>query len=384
MTEPAELPTLLDISAQVAWPDTDAEATTLARLRAAGLGDGTLGRLGELAGWLSGVQGVSPPREPQRPRLILFRAGDAGGADVASVFADVAGVGVRVVDLAADTSRANTASADTRSTDTPSADTLRPDPPSADTPSTDTPSTDTPSTDTPAADLPAEGSTADELVRTGNALSAAAVDAAIRAGAAVADDETDSGADLLLAAAGPAGPIPDVVVSIMALVEPVKAVGLSTILSDAEWMSWVAGVRDARLRGLPYRHEVADLLATVGGLELAALTGFLLRAAARRTPVVLDGVTAAAAALLAREITPNVVRWWQPGAASTRPAHALALQEFVGVPILDLRLRVEEGVGALLAVQVLRAAARAVTELTVALPDAAEPDDTPFNDDDAT
>ncbi len=360
MTEPAELPTLLDISAQVAWPDTDAEATTLARLRAAGLGDGSLGRLGELAGWLSGVQGVSPPREPQRPRLILFRAGDGGGADVATVFADVAGVGVRVVDLAADT-------------------------PSTGTPSTGTPSIDTPGTDTPAADLPAEGPTADGATTTGNALSSAAVDAAIRAGAAVADDETDSGADLLLAAtAGPAGPIPDVVVSIMALVEPVKAVGLTTILSDPEWMSWVAGVRDARLRALPYRHEVADLLATVGGLELAALTGFLLRAAARRTPVVLDGVTAAAAALLAREVTPNVARWWQPGAASTRPAHALALEEFAGVPILDLRLRVEDGVGALLAVQLLRAAARTVTDLTVAWPDVGEPDGTPFVDNDAT
>ena len=322
MTEPAELPTLLDLSAEIAWPDTDAEAATLARLRAAGLGDGALGRLGDLAGWLSGVQGVSPPREPQRPRLILFRSGGGGDADVATMFADVAGVGVRIVEVAADA---------------------------------------------PAGDSPADAPAADSLTGTGNVLSAAAVDAAIRAGARIADDEIDSGADLLLAAgAGAAGPIPDVVVSVMALVEPVKVVGLTTTLSDPEWMAWVAGVRDDRLRGLPHRHEVADLLATVGGLELAALTGFLLRAAARRTPVLLDGVTAAAAALLAREVTPNVVRWWQAGAGSTRPAQALALEEFAGVPILDLRLRLDDGIGAVLAVQLLRAAARAVTDLTVA------------------
>jgi nicotinate-nucleotide--dimethylbenzimidazole phosphoribosyltransferase len=355
VTEPAELPTLLDISDEIAWPDSDAEATTQARLHAAGLGDGTLGRLGELAGWLSAVQGVSPPREPQRPRLVLFRAGGAAGAagadgaagdDIATVFADVAGVGVRIVDLTADPSAVEYPPPLNNAADEP----------------------------------PAE----DGAASAENALSAAAVDAAIRAGARVADDEVDSGADLLIAAAaGPAGPSSDVVVSIMALTEPVKVVGLSTNLSDAQWMTWVAAVRDARLRGLPHRHEVAELLATVGGLELAALTGFLLRAAARRTPVLLDGVAAAAAALLAREVAPNVVRWWQPGAGSTRPAHALALEEFAGMPILGLQLRVEDGVGAVLAVPLLRAAARAVTELTTEVA-AAEFDDVPFVDDDAT
>jgi nicotinate-nucleotide--dimethylbenzimidazole phosphoribosyltransferase len=359
VTEPAELPTLLDISAEIAWPDTDAETATLARLSAAGFGDGAFGRLGELAGWLSGVQGVSPPREPQRARLILFGTGAAGGdgaalasaedgpasTEVATVFADLAGVGVRTVDLTA----------------------AGPD--------------NAPATDAPTADAPA----ADAATTTGNALSSAAVEAAIRAGARAADDEIDSGADLLIAAAtGPAGPIADVVVSIMTLIEPVKVVGLTTTLSDPAWMTWVADVRDARLRGLPHRHEVAELLATVGSVELAALTGFLLRAAARRTPVLLDGVSATAAALLAREIAPNVVRWWQPGGGSTRPAHALALEEFAGVPILDLRLRIDDGIGAVLAVQLLRAAARAVTDLTVAGTEDAAVIEAPVVDDDAT
>jgi nicotinate-nucleotide--dimethylbenzimidazole phosphoribosyltransferase len=216
----------------------------------------------------------------------------------------------------------------------------------------------------------------------GDALTPGAIDAAIRSGARAADEEVDSGADLLIAAAaGSATPSADVVVSIMALVEPVKVVGLSTNLSDPEWMTWVAEVRDARVRGLPHRHEVAELLACVGDLQLAALTGFVLRAAARRTPVLLDGVAAAAAALLAREVAPNVVRWWHAGAGSTRPAHALALEEFAGVPILDLRLRVDDGIGAVLAVQLLRAAARAVSDLTAAAPDVAEPGDLPVDDD---
>jgi nicotinate-nucleotide--dimethylbenzimidazole phosphoribosyltransferase len=87
---------------------------------------------------------------------------------------------------------------------------------------------------------------------------------------------------------------------------------------------------------------------------------------------------------LAREIAPNVVRWWQPGAGSTRPAHALALEEFAGVPILDLRLRIDDGIGAVLAVQLLRAAARAVTDLTVAGTEDAAVIEAPVVDDDAT
>lgn len=338
MTEPADLPTLLAISAEIGWPDTDAEASTQARLRTAGLGDRALGRLGELAAWLSGVQGVSPPREPQRPRLIVLRAAGAPADDVAAVFAEVAGVGLRVVDVDGD--------------------------------------------------APAGADGATRAGDGGPPLSIEAVDRAIRAGARAADEEIDAGADLLVAAAaGTSGVAADVVVSIMTLVEPVKVVGLDTTLSDADWMTWVAHVRDARAHGLAHRHDVVELLADVGAPELAALTGLLLRAAARQTPVLLDGVAVAAAALLAREVAPNVVRWWQPGARSTRPGLDVALEEFAGAPILELALGVGGGAGAVLAVPLLRAAARAVRDLTVAEP-AADPAHQPgpetYLDDDAT
>ena len=126
----------------------------------------------------------------------------------------------------------------------------------------------------------------------------------------------------------------------MTLIEPVKVVGLNTTLSDAALDD--LGGRASATPGCvacPTATRWPSCWPPSAALELAALTGFLLRAAARRTPVLLDGVSAAAAALLAREVTPNVVRWWQAGAGSTRPAHALALEEFGGVPMLDLRLR---------------------------------------------
>ena len=357
MTEPADLPTLLEISAEIAWPDTNAEAATHARLHAAGLADGALGRLADLATWLSGVQGVCPPREPRRPRLVVFRAGGSGGGDVAAVFADVAAVGLRVVDLSAGTSTAATPISATSTAAT----------------STSTSATSTVATSTSTSATATVDTSTPDISAAGRVVDAAAVDALIRAGARVADEEIDAGADLLVVGAtGRAGPVADAVVSIMTLVEPVKVVGLSTTLSDAEWMTWVADVRDTRLRGLPHRHDVAELLATVGGPEMAALTGFLLRAAARRTPVLFDGVAAAAAVLLAREAAPNVVRWCLPGARSTRPAHDLALAEFAAVPVLDLAFGVDDGIGSVLAVPLLRAAARAVTDLTVTEP-AGEP-----------
>ena len=263
-------------------------------------------------------------------------AGAAGGhGHLAALFADVAGIGLRVVAIP---------TVELDEAPRPAAE------PTAD--ATTDPVTDTPSdpvidatTDavafantTPAIDPnPAPSAEGDD-----GAPGRSAMDAAIRLGASIADDEIDAGADLLIAATLGHGSdlAADVVVAVMTLIEPVKVVGLDTAMSDADWMAWVIDVRDARLRALPYRHEVENLLATLGNAPLAALVGFLLQAATRRTPVLLDGVAAASAALLAREVTPNGARWWQPGARSTRPAHALALTDTATSAVLDLELGV--------------------------------------------
>jgi nicotinate-nucleotide--dimethylbenzimidazole phosphoribosyltransferase len=382
VTEPAELPTLLEISGDIAWPDTDAEADTRARLIAGGLGERTLGRLGDLAIWLAGVQGVSPPREPRRPRLVLFAeqpggiavgkdaAGSTAGTEpnaVTHLFADVAGLSVRLVEVPSGSApHAPSAPGGTDPSVTGPDGIAGPDSAGPDSAGPDSAGPDS-----------ADGIAGPDGAGPGSSdrLSAEAVDQAIRAGARAADDEIDAGADLLVVAtSGPGGPGVDAVVSTMTLTEPVKVVGLDTAMSDAEWMTWVAAVRDFRLQAMPHRHEVSELLGAVGTTQLAAVTGFLLRAAARRTPLLLDGDVVAAATLLAREVTPNVVRWWQPGARSTSPAHALAMEEFGAVAVLDLELGLGAGVGGALAVPLLRAAARVVSELTGPAP-APPPDD---------
>ena len=87
------------------------------------------------------------------------------------------------------------------------------------------------------------------------------------------------------------------------------------------------------------------------------MTGFLLQAALRRTPVLLDGLVVSAAALVAQLASPRVVRWLRAAHLSAEPAHELALQRLELTPILRLGMRLGEGTGALVALPVLRAAA---------------------------
>jgi nicotinate-nucleotide--dimethylbenzimidazole phosphoribosyltransferase len=124
-------------------------------------------------------------------------------------------------------------------------------------------------------------------------------------------------------------------------------------------MRKVTAIRDARLRAWEHRAEPVELLATAGGADVAAMVGFLVHASARRTPVLLDGVVAAAAALVVQELQPRCVRWWRAAQRTGEPAQAVALRRLGLDPLLDLGVDVGDTTGGLLAVPVLRAAARA-------------------------
>jgi len=140
-------------------------------------------------------------------------------------------------------------------------------------------------------------------------------------------------------------------------------VGRGTGIDDATWMRKCAAVRDAMRRGRPVLGDQMDVLATVGGADIAAMTGFLLRAAARRTPVLLDGVVSGACALVAQRAAFRAVDWWLAGHRSTEPAHALAIERLGLEPVLDLGLHLGEGTGALLAVPLVRAAGATLAEM---------------------
>jgi nicotinate-nucleotide--dimethylbenzimidazole phosphoribosyltransferase len=109
--------------------------------------------------------------------------------------------------------------------------------------------------------------------------------------------------------------------------------------------------------------EPIPALASVGGLEIAFLTGVILGAASRRVPVLLDGFVTGAAALVARAIAPDVGGSLIAATRSPEPGHLLVLERLGLEPLLDLRLRLGEGSGAALALPLVRAAVALLTDM---------------------
>jgi nicotinate-nucleotide--dimethylbenzimidazole phosphoribosyltransferase len=311
---------------------------------------GALGRLDELGEWLAAAQSAVPVRPIERPRVVLF-AGDHGiatlgvsarpagsadqlvravleGGSPASILARQLNVPVRVVDMALD---------------------CEPD------------------------ELPAE--VVRHRVRRGSgridvedALTPEEAEAAFRAGVAVADEEADAGTDLVVLGDVSVGGTTPAAVLVAALCGTDASVvtgrgGLA--IDDLAWMRKCAAVRDALRRARPVLGDQLQLLATVGGADLAAMTGFLLQCAARKTPVILDGVVSAACALVAQRVAFRAPDWWLAGQNSGEPAQAKALDRMALEPLLDHGVTVGEGTGALLALPLVQAAAALSAELPV-------------------
>jgi nicotinate-nucleotide--dimethylbenzimidazole phosphoribosyltransferase len=125
----------------------------------------------------------------------------------------------------------------------------------------------------------------------------------------------------------------------------------------------VAVVEAALVRAGSRVDSPFELLTALGSACAAATAGFLVQAAVRGVPVLLDGVFSGAAALVARDIAPGAERWWLAGHRSTEPSQALALKSLGLEPIVDLGLRLGEGSGAVQAVPTLRAARAIIADM---------------------
>ncbi len=326
-------------------PDQQVHRQAVARHAELAKPDGSLGRLEELGVWLAACQGACPPRPLARARVIVF-AGDHGvagrrvsayppevtaqmvttfltGGAAVDVLAAAVGASVRVVDMAVD----------------------------ADTPD-------------PIAKHKVRRSSGSIDVE--NALTDSETIAAIDAGRAIADDEVDGGADLLMAGDMGIGNTTPAAVLVSALTgaEPVAVVGRGTGIDDQTWMRKTVAIRDALRRARPVTADPVALLGCVGGADFAAMAGFLAQAAVRRTPVVLDGLAVGAAALVAEELAPGAREWWVAGHRSAEPAHELILTHLDLRPLLDLELRLGEGTGALAALPLVRMSVELLTGMT--------------------
>lgn len=204
-----------------------------------------------------------------------------------------------------------------------------------------------------------------EDMTTGPAMTAAEVGAAVDVGIHVAGDLIAQGNRLL--AIGDMGigntTASAALISVFTGLDVADVTGRGTGIDNEMLERKVFVIETAiRINAASPKDPVAAL-AGVGGLEHAGMVGFLLAAAALRTPVVLDGVIACSAALVARAIAPVAADYWVAGHRSAEPGATVALTHLDLVPLVDLELRLGEGSGAALAVPLVQASARLLREV---------------------
>ncbi len=336
-----------------AIPPTDSSARAAALSRQAQLTKpaGALGRLEALSAWACGVQGTFPPERFGSPVVAIF-AGDHGvartagtsayppevtaqmvlnflaGGAAANVLARRTGARVEVVDVSVDA-------------DAGYADSLAP------------------------------GFAATRIRRSSgsidreDAMSPEECRLSVELGRAVADRLVDEGADILIPGDMGIGNTTPAAVLIGLLTGGTAAevTGRGTGVDDPTYARKVSVVSAAMHRGIGHVSDADALLRTVASPDIAAMSGFLEQAARRRTPVVLDGVVSCAAALVTRLRAPGAEAWWAAGHVSTEPAARRALEALRLEPLIDLGLRLGEGTGALLALDVLDAAILTLNEM---------------------
>ncbi|HSE07365.1 MAG TPA: nicotinate-nucleotide--dimethylbenzimidazole phosphoribosyltransferase [Nocardioidaceae bacterium] len=336
---------LRDVVTSVVPPD--AEAMSEARLRQAQLTKpaGALGVLEDASVALCGIQGQCPPRRLAAPAVAVF-AGDhgvhaqgvspwpqevtasmvanfrAGGAAV-NVLARQAGAEVVVVDMGVAASLE------------PGPDLL---------------------------DHKIRRGTSDLAI--GPAMTRQEALQGLLAGVAVADRLVDRGHDVLLTGDMGIGNTTSSAALVAALTgaDPETVTGRGTGVDDTVLARKVAVV-EAALVARPPSTDPVETLASLGGFEHAGLAGFVLGAARRRVPVILDGVIAGAAALVAHAMAPDVAGYCFAGHRSVEPGHAVALGRLGLRPLVDLDLRLGEGTGALLALPLVEAAGATLREM---------------------
>ena len=145
---------------------------------------------------------------------------------------------------------------------------------------------------------------------------------------------------------------------------PVKELtGRGTGIDDKTYSRKIEIIEKAIALNKPQAKDALDVLSKVGGFEIGGLVGVALAAASKRVPVVMDGFISTCAALLAYVIEPKVKDYLIASHCSVEKGHK-AILEYLGLkPILDLSLRLGEGTGAALAMNIVEAAVKVLNEM---------------------
>ncbi|HMK34484.1 MAG TPA: nicotinate-nucleotide--dimethylbenzimidazole phosphoribosyltransferase, partial [Desulfomonilaceae bacterium] len=144
---------------------------------------------------------------------------------------------------------------------------------------------------------------------------------------------------------------------------PERVTGRGTGIDDEQFGNKVRVVEKALRVNRPNPKDSIDILAKVGGFEIGGLAGLILGAASVQKPILIDGFISTAAALIAHGICPRSAEYMISAHRSVEQGHRAALEHLNKTPLLDLDLRLGEGTGAALAMTLVEAAVRILTEV---------------------
>jgi len=145
---------------------------------------------------------------------------------------------------------------------------------------------------------------------------------------------------------------------------PVRTVvGRGTGINDETLNKKVEVIEQAIRINQPDLENALDVLAKVGGLEIAAIAGSILQAAASRVPIIVDGFISTAGALIASKLCPGSTAFMIPSHASVEPGHKKALELLGLEPLLKLNMRLGEGTGAVLCIYLVEASIHILNEM---------------------
>ncbi len=153
------------------------------------------------------------------------------------------------------------------------------------------------------------------------------------------------------------------IVSVITGTNPEKVTGRGTGIDDRSLRNKVAVIKKAIAVNSPDPKDALDVLAKVGGFEIAGIAGFVLGAALYKIPVVIDGFISTAGALIAAEMNPLVKGYIIAAHQSVEIGHRIMLERLEQIPLLDLNLRLGEGTGAALGISLVEAGVKILAEM---------------------
>jgi len=153
------------------------------------------------------------------------------------------------------------------------------------------------------------------------------------------------------------------ILSVLGGVPPNKTTGRGTGIDDKSWEHKVSVIAEAINVNRPDPEDPIDVLAKVGGYEIAGIVGLILGSASNPTPIVIDGVISVAAAVIAQQLNKNVKDYLFTSHKSSEPGCEIGFQLLEQRPLLDLGMRLGEGTGAVIAMNLLEAGTKIYSEM---------------------